>query len=409
MYSEPLALSSQLFFCGLPVRLDSYLGCQFQCKYCYALNRGGSYHWDKVRPANPAFLKKRFAYINNHDADKLGVLSQFIKRKTPIHFGGMSDPFQKLEEKYEVTKAFLTTLQKENYPTIISTRSSLLSRSKYLRILRDFENVVIQFSFSTLNDEKSELIEPNSPKPSTLLSLMEKLSRLGIKITARWQPFIIGFSETPESFISQISSVGVKHIGFEHLKIPLASSHKRVLWPSHIKSIGVNVNELYASVGATASGRELLLPPLQKIGRIRALKQLTKKLGITFGCADNEFQYLSDTNCCCSGTDQFPGFENWYKFQLGSAVKRSLNKENISFSEIANEWRPRGSIKEFLNSNCRTSGDNSIDAHLRRRWNSSSDKFNCSSFYGVKAEEEMDSNGYRIYSWIKNQSNGDND
>src|SRR5262249_25277318 len=41
-YTNPLSLTSQFLFCGLPLRLDSYRGCAFQCYFCYARYRGGA-------------------------------------------------------------------------------------------------------------------------------------------------------------------------------------------------------------------------------------------------------------------------------------------------------------------------------------------------------------------------------
>jgi DNA repair photolyase len=49
-YTTPLSLTSQFFFCGLPLRLDSYRGCAFQCSFCYARYRGGNTPNDSVGP-----------------------------------------------------------------------------------------------------------------------------------------------------------------------------------------------------------------------------------------------------------------------------------------------------------------------------------------------------------------------
>ncbi|MCD9019145.1 hypothetical protein K7P01_26625 [Fulvivirgaceae bacterium QH1ED-6-2] len=311
----------------------------------------------------------------------------------------MSDPFQKIEEKYTVSKNYLQTLQERNYPTVISTRSDLIARDDYFSILKSFENVVVQFSFSTLDDKKSMRIEPNSPKPSKLLRTMEKLSKAGVKTAARWQPVIVGFSETPEMFISKISSTGIKHLGVEHLKIPLSGSSKNAPWPTHVESLGMNLNEIYKSKGALPVARELILPAEEKIGTILNIKKRLNRLDITFGCADNEFQYLSDTQCCCSGIDQFQGFDNWYKFQIGYAIRESINKKTIRFSAIKKEWRPTGSIKEFINSHCRTENENSIYEHLSKRWNSNDPRMNLASFYNVSDTNRVDSSGYKIYKW----------
>jgi DNA repair photolyase len=399
VYSNPLSITSQISFCGLPLRLDSYLGCQFQCRYCFALNRGGAYYWSKIRAADPNYMEKRLSHVQRADESKLGVISQFLKRRSPIHFGGMSDPFQKVEEKYGISMAYLKSLKKHNYPTVISTRSDLPGRDDYFELLKDFENVIIQFSFSTLDDKRSAQIEPYSAKPSVLLRLMEKLSKNNIKVTGRWQPYIINFSESPEDFIGNISSTGIKHLGVEHLKIPLSSSNASVLWPKHLHETGVDLDGEYKKLGAKAAGRELILPVREKIERLEQIKRLVNDKEMTFGCADNELQYLSDTACCCSGVDQFPGFENWFKGQIGYAVRKARDKPTITFSEIASEWRPTGSIKEFVNSDSRVEGINNVDTVLKAKWNSQNNAVNLSSFHRVLATSDFDAAGFRIYQW----------
>src|SRR5689334_25189631 len=107
---------------------------------------------------------------------------------------------------------------------------------------------------------------------------------------------------------------------------------------------------------------------------------------MTFGAADNEFQYLSDTECCCSGVDQFPGFGNWSKHQIGHAIRKCRNQP-IVYDSITPEWSPEGSIDRYLNSRCRLSNQTmslgTLRDHVRRRWNNPTATGSPSSFYGI--------------------------
>src|SRR3954462_10539112 len=98
-YTSPLALTSQFFFCGVPLRLDSYRGCGFQCGFCFARSRMGLGVVEQIRPGSPDYLAGKLRRSLYSD-EPLGLVGQFLRKRTPIHFGGMSDPFQPAEKTY---------------------------------------------------------------------------------------------------------------------------------------------------------------------------------------------------------------------------------------------------------------------------------------------------------------------
>ena len=404
-FKTPLSITSQFSFCGLPFRLDSYAGCSFNCTYCFARLRGGFKHSRKLRPASPDKIITKFKNAMRMPDIATGLISELIRNRTPVHFGGMSDPFQPIERDLGISLKILKYLCEINYPMVISTRSTLLSSPKYLEVIKDSQSVVIQFSFSTTKDEKSEIVEPYANKPSQIMRSIETLSNHGINTTVRWQPYIPGFSETPSDFITSISNLGVKHLGFEHLKLPMERSNP--LWNRLKNNLNYDISRFYMDQGCQYDGRELILNAAVKLPTILQVKKELERHSITFGAADNELQYLSETNCCCSGVDQFGGFNNWNKFQISHAIKKSEGNE-ISFSLIENEWRPVGSIDQFLNSKSRISkqdNHNTIENYVLRRWEDLSSSFNPTRSYGVEYNGKKDSNGLKIYEWNEKLKN----
>src|SRR5271157_3956286 len=151
-YTNPLSLTSQFYFCGLPLRLDSYRGCGFQCSFCFARFRGGNAPQPNVIPANPGTLRRTLQGAFR-ETRPLGLIGQFLRRRVPVHFGGMSDPFQHAERTFQVTRKYLEVLRDFQYPTVISTRSPMAAADPYLGLLTEMKSVVVQFSFtSTLAD-----------------------------------------------------------------------------------------------------------------------------------------------------------------------------------------------------------------------------------------------------------------
>ncbi len=400
-YTTPLSLTSQFFFCGLPLRLDSYRGCAFQCSFCYARYRGGNTPDASVAPADPDTLQRTFdGALRDENAPPPGMIGQFLRRRVPIHFGGMSDPFQGIEKRFQVTRRFLETLRTYQYPTVISTRSTLAATEPYLSLLREMKAVVVQFSFTSTVHRISRRFEPHSPRPAELLKTMEILAANGIPVTCRWQPYIPKIAEPPRRFVRRVAGAGARHVAIEHLKLPMETGHR--LWPRLLAGSGRNLRNDYRDAGAKRDGREFVLPPEVKLPTILEVREAAREARLSLGVADNEFQYLSDTACCCSGVDRFPGFEGWFKHQIAHAVRRRRG-QRIVYGAIAGYWTPAGSVDRWLNSHSRSGrlgvSGGTLRDHIRFRWNDLESPFSPASFYGVVPTEELTPDGFRVFEW----------
>jgi hypothetical protein len=314
--------------------------------------------------------------------------------------GGMSDPFQPAEISHRVTRSFLEVLAAYRYPTVISTKGSMVASQPYLDLLRQIGSVVVQFSFSSTRDETAALVEPFSTPPSDLLRTMSTLTRHGINVTCRWQPYIQGISEPPSEFVSRVASTGCRHIGFEHLKLPV--ERQNPLWQVLSNGVGRDLHEEYKGLGATRDGREYVLPVHLKLPTVLEVSALVRTSGMTFGAADNELQFMSDTDCCCSGIDQFRGFQNWFKHQIGYAVRKCRGKA-ITYSSISREWSPSGSIDRFLNGDSRLSSKgapSTVRDHIKFRWNNPKSPGSPTSFHGVIPTSKKTASGQTLYEWM---------
>jgi DNA repair photolyase len=390
-------VTSQFAFCSLPLRLDSYRGCSFGCGYCFAIQRGGNVPDKNIVPADPKALERAFQYTERPSA-KLSLVGQMIERRVPIHFGGMSDPFQSAERKWGTTRAYLQALARRNYPVVISTKGTLVSDPEYIALLKDIGNVVVQFSFSTLDQEQARRIEPNTAPTADILRSMEDLASCGVKVTCRWQPFIQGISGNPETFVSRIAQTGAAHIALEHLKVP--TEIRRRTFGSAGDAVLERMKIAYKAAGALRDGREYILPSSQKIDTCLEVRDCAHRSGMSFGAADNELLAFSDGEACCSGVDQFSAFRNVFRFNIACAVKRGHNGD-ITFDSLANEWRPEGSVDRYLNSQSRIGGRlgvvGSIEDHVRYRWHTQGVSGGPMSFYGVCATGRTSDLGLTVY------------
>jgi len=213
-------------------------------------------------------------------------------------------------------------------------------------------------------------------------------------VTCRLQPYIPEIAGHIEKFVATVAAAGAKQISIEHLKVPLEKVANNFI---------ESARSTYIKLGARRDGREYVLPAAVKLKAVLALREACRKAGIYFGSADNEFQYLSDSWACCSGADLFPGFDNYYRYQIGYAVRRSIGTE-IRLSVLQNEWRPDGSIDRYLNSKTRLSAreglQGSAEQHIKYRWNALGAPGSPATYHGIVATERCDENGHKIYSWL---------
>ncbi|WCM26333.1 hypothetical protein NDN01_20350 [Sphingomonas sp. QA11] len=341
-------------------------------------------------PADPGALERAF---NAARAGSTSVVAQALRRRVPVHFGGMSDPFQPAERRHQVSLAFLRALSGRSYPTVISTKGELAAEQPYVEILAGNPNTVVQFSLVSVDDRAASLIEPSATPPSRLLRAAERLTSAGVKVAFRLQPYLPSVAGEIEPYVRSLRSTGACHLSIEHLKVPLERTENQLIELAR---------EDYAKQGAVRDGREYVLPRHLKLGAILEMREVCGSAKLAFGCADNEFQYLSDGFACCSGVDQFDGFENIYRFQMGFAVRSSIAGP-IRFEALEREWRPTGSIDRYLNSRSRlgprTGETGTVEDHIRARWNNPSAPGSPLSFAGVVDTDERDDAGYKIYAW----------
>lgn len=361
-YSYALGWSSQFYFCTLPFRLDSYRRCEFDCTYCFVTHRGGSFrkNWATARVES---VRKQL------QGTYPSLISDCVKHRLPLHFGGMSDPFMPIELDRRVTYSILEILAELKYPTVISTKSHLPAENPYFDILKSIPFIALQFSFSTLDDALASKLEPFCPAPSVRLQTMNRLAEAGFWVSCRFQPFIPGVSGNIGNLVRKVAEVGARHIVVEHLKLGLFGS--QVILTTLRNHCGESFARDYDLSMLRRVGTEFELDSSYKINNIRLFWEYTRKYGLTLGVGDNDFHDLGDSPNCC-GVENLPGFENCYRHNTSNAIWRRDRLGLIKYSSIENEWAPTNSIKRWVNSKCRngeSSTCSSTKDYFKRQWN----------------------------------------
>jgi len=391
-YRYALSLTSQFYFCGLPFRLDTTPKCTLNCLYCFAMSRGGRRTSRKLI-CNPHSINRkliRSLYENNRKKD---VVEEMLSEHVPIHFGGVSDPFSSASATV-ATKEIIRHLSNHDYPVVISTKNTeAFLENDILTMLTQMQNIAVQISFNSLDVKKTSLTEPRVPSITRRLECVETLSKEGIHVIARLQPlFPLTESMAAEELIPRLGYSGCKHIAVEYLKLPVErnlSLTKRMFdvlnWDGY---------DLYHKNGARLVGREWILPNEYKWINLQSIIKRIHEYGMTYGSADYGLNHMGDTDCCC-GIDGLPGFDNWFRGNFSNII-RNTKSERLTFN-VEDSWFPKGSVKMYINSNCRLNGDNDVYSYLLHKWNSPGTVNAPDSYLGITWYGDYDSIGNCIY------------
>ena len=339
-YSSPFAVNNQIYYCGAPFRLDSYNGCTHMCKYCFvraaeltsASRKGRGGH---LLVANEASVKRALVTALDQGQKRADINIEWLRRRVPIHWGGMSDPFQHCERKYKLSRQWMKYLSWYQYPTIISTKSAMLAEPEYLVLLKEGKYVV---QITLLNDDDNfiKALEPGAPLASERLKALEVLANAGIFTVVRIQPVIPNSKiewELPQ-FIERLAKIGVKHITAESYKVPV----RNPVGVKKIWDICPEAWKAYQYNDAKVEGFEWLMPTWRKWQYAKVAIEACHANGITYGAADNDLRDMGDGICCCIGSNVPPGFENLWRYQASQAAEIAKQKGYVDLEDMQQFW-----------------------------------------------------------------------
>jgi DNA repair photolyase len=198
--------------------INVYRGCSHACAYCFArptheylgLNLGED------------FDRKIVVKINA--VEKLRAeLAEPSWTNESVAMGTNTDPYQRAEAKYRLTRGVLEALADHDNPFSILTKSPLVTRDlDVLQRAAATANVSVNFSLGTLDQRVWRATEPGSPNPRRRVEAMARLSAAGIRTGALVAPILPGMSDRPEQLrevIDAIEHAGGRFLGMGPLHL----------------------------------------------------------------------------------------------------------------------------------------------------------------------------------------------
>ena len=335
----PLSVSSKFAICGIPLRADTYKTCSFGCKYCFSNCRVIMEFEKQLQVANLKWLEKKLDKVYKNDIyNPETFLDVLLKDRITWHCGGMSDPFQPIENKLNITKDMIDITNKYDINILFSTKSDTVYNSNIRPDLHTFQ-------LSVTNVDNRRDIEPNVPNIENRIKFYKDLKSEGFKVGIRIQPFM------PDVTTTDIIEVfkDADYFTIEGIKIvPQNKEHKEEI----LKILNIDRNNF------TQMGLLNLKPEF----RMEMYKDFVKKLreySIPFSIADNDLHYISSGNCCCGDVlvNKSTTFNNTYllkqkglNYTLDDIKEELGDCANCKCSSLFTSNRTEGckTVKEFF-------------------------------------------------------------
>lgn len=261
---------SQAILCEYPIRLDTYRGCSHGCRYCFAQLKTDI---SVVRPDNCVEAVRRFVGGGRTRS------TEWCDWPIPLHWGGMSDPFQPAEREHRASLKALEVLADAGYPFIVSTKGALAAEEPYLSLLGR-SNAVVQVSMVCGSYDR---MEPGAPTFEERLRMVERLSGRVRRVIVRAQPYITDVRDELIGNIPRMRAAGAHGLTVEGMKFKKSK-------PGLVRVRG-----------------DYAYPDSLLKGHYARIKAACEDAGLAFFCAENRLRGMGESTACC-GCGDLPGF-----------------------------------------------------------------------------------------------------
>ena len=197
--------------------VNPYRGCEHGCIYCFARPT----HEYLGLSAGLDFETKIFAKT---DAPAL-LRAELMKRSWQpqvIAMSGVTDCYQPIERKMELTRGCLRVLAEFRNPVGIITKNHLVTRDiDLIGELAEHDAAMVHVSVTTLDRALARAMEPRASTPAMRLKAIASLSQAGIPTTVMIGPVLPGLNDHEIPAILEAgAAAGARHASYVMLRLP---------------------------------------------------------------------------------------------------------------------------------------------------------------------------------------------
>jgi DNA repair photolyase len=187
---------------GFNWTINPYRGCSHACVYCFARPTHAYLDLGTGRDFEQQIVVK----VNAVD-----LLRAELRRpkwgNELIAMGTNTDPYQRAEGHYELTRGILGELNKARNPYSILTKGTLIQRDfDLLSEGAEVTDVSVNFSVGSIDSKVWRATEPGTPHPLRRIELCQRLNEMGIPCGILMAPILPGISDSPEQLRATVEA-----------------------------------------------------------------------------------------------------------------------------------------------------------------------------------------------------------
>ncbi len=202
---------------GFDAGINVYRGCEHGCAYCFARPT----HEYLGFSAGLDFETKIMVKADAPELLRKELLSPKWKPQ-PLGMSGVTDCYQPLERRMQLTRRCLEVLAEFRNPVCIITKNFLVTRDvDLLAELAKYHAVVVNISITTLDHTLTAKLEPRASLPKARLEAFRILSEAGVPAGVLAAPMIPGLNDHEMvNIIGEAARAGAKFAGYVPLRLP---------------------------------------------------------------------------------------------------------------------------------------------------------------------------------------------
>lgn len=179
--------------------LNIYRGCEHRCTYCYAMYSHG--YMDRGDFFEDIYVKTNIVEALEKQ------LRAFSWKREVINIGGVTDSYQKAEEKYKIMPEILKLLIKYKTPAIISTKSDLILRDyDLIDELSRITYINVAATITTMDEKVRMLIEPEGAESKMRFDMLRAFRKTNASVGLHLMPIIPYLTDSTENIEALLQS-----------------------------------------------------------------------------------------------------------------------------------------------------------------------------------------------------------